>query len=53
MPPKHRYWLHQHRAQRGTAHESAQRSHDRPICRLESRSLQLTPHYAKLVAEKE
>ncbi len=39
MPPKHRFRMHQHRAQRGSAHESAQGSHDCSICRLESRRL--------------
>src|SRR5579859_1284882 len=53
MPPKHRFRPHQHRTQRGTAHESAQRSHDRSICRLESRSFDLTANHAKLIAEKE
>jgi hypothetical protein len=52
MPTENRLRLDQHPDQSRTAHPLAQRRHDRPIRRIQLRTLDLTAYDAKLVPEK-
>ena len=52
MPTQDRLRLDQHPDPSRPVHPLAQRGHDRPICRIQLRPLDLTAHDAKLVPEE-